>query len=1169
MGLVAALFIIIQVALNSKVLGRIVGKIAAEFVDGDLTFSRIHASVFTSFPNLAVTIDDFTLTYPHEKFAAYDSLQIDDLARRRFSLVKAGWGRETAIDTLASFTRARLSLDYVSLVSGRYHVPLVELDKPRVFLHRYDTSAANWNVIKINSKDEESSPLPPIKLHKIRLIHRPRVFFTDPVDTLFAMVAMKGIFLKGSIMSYDLPSSDVHFLLDSAFITGRLPADTLALAVERMEIDGILKDVSIKTRARTSLWTNSFGRLRVPLAIDGRGGYDQDTVRVDTLSLTVAPLTLGLSGRGTIDKNPYVDAVASIPALSIKETVDFLGSNFPEVKKLSTDAVVSANLRAKGIWNREEGKLPDIEAALSIPRSALRYEGIDGTGNLQMELLAATDSLSRLNVDIPEAIIGIYGASLKASAGARDVLGDDPALSLSGKLNARIDSLTHALTASKGIRGTGKLTGDISAKALLSQLNMGSIGKADIKADFHGRDLHITDKPDSILAEIPFADITVETRPNKIDRNLKKGARVLGLKTVVDTLTITYKEDMFIRGKDILLLAQNSDKLLKGGKNLSSFMGYLKAASLRLRSGDNIALGLRNNTETFRITPATKEIPNTKFSLRSKSERVFVRSDELRTGVRTLSFDVSANKHVADPALAQRRKHLLDSLQRMYPGVPRDSVLRVHFRSRSIPSWLAEKDFRAKDISLNLGESVRKYVAEWDFSGNLALESARIMTPAFPLKNYLKNVKGSFNNNEIKLDNLTINSGASDVSGKATLTGLRRALTSRTGRGMLNLSANITSNYIDANELMRAYAFSRTYEKGDVKVDENASDEEYAAKIENVEISDTTMTLIVVPSNLNANIVLEANKIRYDSLLVTWAAADIAMKQRTLQITNTVATSNMGDIYFEGFYTTRNKKEIKAGFDLNLVDITAEKVITLFPQVDTILPLLKNFAGDLDCEIAATTDLDTRMNLVLPSIDGIMKISGKDLSVSNSDFTKLAKLLMFKEKKKATVDKMSVSGMIRDNVLEVFPFILGVDRYTLAASGIQNLDKSFKYHISVIKSPIPLKFGINMYGKDFDHKKYQLCKAKYRDTKVPVFTKELNAVQYNLLDNIHNIFEIGVEKAIAENKSQNLIQAEKDRQNYSATAGTEALNENESASLDKAMKEAESNETQQEAAPQN
>ena len=36
---------------------------------------------------------------------------------------------------------------------------------------------------------------------------------------------------------------------------------------------------------------------------------------------------------------------------------------------------------------------------------------------------------------------------------------------------------------------------------------------------------------------------------------------------------------------------------------------------------------------------------------------------------------------------------------------------------------------------------------------------------------------------------------------------------------------------------------------------------------------------------------------------------------------------------------------------------------------------------------------------------------------------------------------------------------------------------------------------------------------------MPVYTKELNAVQYNLIGAIHNIFDAGVEKALEENRT--------------------------------------------------
>ena len=264
------------------------------------------------------------------------------------------------------------------------------------------------------------------------------------------------------------------------------------------------------------------------------------------------------------------------------------------------------------------------------------------------------------------------------------------------------------------------------------------------------------------------------------------------------------------------------------------------------------------------------------------------------------------------------------------------------------------------------------------------------------------------------------------------------------------------------------------------------------------------------------------------------------MRDRTLQVTNAIAASNMGDLYFEGFYSTRNKRDISAGFDLNLVNITAEKVITLFPAVDTLMPMLTSFDGDLDCELAATTQIDTNMNLVIPSVDGILKISGSDLNLRDSkDFTKIARLLMFRDKKKAHIDNMSVTGMMRNNQIDIFPFVIKVDRYMVAASGVQKLDEWLDYHISVIKSPLLIKFGLNAWGKDFDHIKYGLSRARYRNANVPVFTKQMDTVQYSLLAAIHNIFELGVEKAMAENRAAEYL-----RQQGSASA-TEEISEEE------------------------
>ena len=131
----------------------------------------------------------------------------------------------------------------------------------------------------------------------------------------------------------------------------------------------------------------------------------------------------------------------------------------------------------------------------------------------------------------------------------------------------------------------------------------------------------------------------------------------------------------------------------------------------------------------------------------------------------------------------------------------------------------------------------------------------------------------------------------------------------------------------------------------------------------------------------------------------------------------------------------------------------------------------------------------------------------------------------------ASIDRMSVEGLISDNRLEIFPFVLSIDRYTLAMSGVQNLDSSFKYHISVIESPLLFRMGVDLSGT-FDDFKFKIGKAKFKSTDVPVFSTVVDKAKLNLAQSIHDIFIKGAEAAIRENENQQAIADFKKRTGY-------------------------------------
>ncbi len=1129
LALVLVLMIAFQILMRPSVLTRTVNRLAADYVEGDVSFREVRAHLIKSFPFVTIDAKDFAITYPHERYAAYDSIY--PTAGQRFSLMRMGNARDSSgVDTLMALRRLHISLNYMAfLQQSEIHLHRIELEHPRIFAHYFDSTAANWDILPLNSTDTsaEKKPLPPIIIREVALTDRPLIVYTNPVDTLHGLFTPRRMTLDGQVDTRAPDQASGRFRVDSLMVSGRLPKDTVALRLDYLQLDAEERHIQLVARAAARLATNHYGRLRVPLEVDADVTFPQrldGALEADIHSLQLKLATIGLQGEGRVVKEPELwdlDVKAAIRDCPLGDLIKEYRENIPALKKIDTDARISLDASVAGKYGA--GQTPAVDARLQVPPAVIDYEGLGRKGRLALDAVVTTDDLKAIDAQVKRVFIDFAGARVDASGSARDLLGKDPLFVVDGEVKTRLDSVTRLFLKERGISGTGRLEGRVSGRARLSQLNMARIGSANIDCHITGQGLSVQDLPDQLTAFLPKLELDLATRANKIDRNIPEGARVLALKAGLDTVNVTLK-DMFVRGREVTLLMQNSAEILKGGKELTPLMGILKVGNLHLKDQEGLSVNLRKGTERFRISPATAERQVPRLSLVSQNERLNLRTGHTSVMMHGVNFDLAAARHQARPRNQGRREHLLDSLQRVYPGVPRDSLFR---KARLQREALASRDdFASSDLTISLSDAIRDYMRNWDIEGNIDLKLARPNFPAFPLSTVVTRVQGSFSNDTLNLKNITAKAGRSDLSAQARLTGLRRAILGR-GRSLLKLKADVQSHFIDANQLLRAYAYYITNEP---RQDGPADAEEEEPAPVPVELPDEETAksqLIVLPSNLEVDFSLEASGIRYDSLLVSWAAADVAMRNRTLQVTNALAASNMGDIYFEGFYATRSKDDIKAGFDLNMVHITAEKVITLFPSVDTIMPMLTTFAGDLDCELAATTEIDTCMNLILPSIDGVLKISGKDLTLKESkEFTNIAKKLMFKDSETARVDNMTVTGIIRNNILEVYPFVLDVDRYTFAASGLQHLDHPFDYHISVIRSPLLVKFGLNAWGQDFDHVNYRLGRARYRSAQVPVFTKQLDTVQYSLVAAIHNIFELGVEKAMAENRTEQYLRSQ-------------------------------------------
>ena len=361
LGTWIALLVILEIALSPAVTSKVIRKVAAEYVDGNLDFSKARVSLFKRFPSLYVDIEDFSLTYPADRFDEQEKTGAQGW------LLRHGCGE--ASDTLASFRSFKASVRVMPLLTGTIKIPYLNLDKPRIFAHYYDEEHANWNMFRLEEDPadtlESESSIPPLSLGKISLSSRPHIVYTDSKDTLFALVRLKSMDFKGRIANRNISHNRLELDIDSLLVAGRIGSDTLTFGLQTMTIGERGKMMDINAQARTLLATRALGRLDIPIHLNGSISFPKDSVfavSVEDFKADIATIPIALAGDIRLHEDGvYADADVSIDRCNMNGLLKGLAKNIvPEADKISTDALLSLKVQCDGKYIYETGRLPEM-----------------------------------------------------------------------------------------------------------------------------------------------------------------------------------------------------------------------------------------------------------------------------------------------------------------------------------------------------------------------------------------------------------------------------------------------------------------------------------------------------------------------------------------------------------------------------------------------------------------------------------------------------------------------------------------------------------------------------------------------------------------------------------------------------------------------------------------
>lgn len=1028
-----------------------------EFIEAHLECERVELTYFETYPYLGVKLTNGRLI----------SHQAEDSIEHQEDLMIPS-------DSLLSFKKAIVVFnptDY--LFSGKVTIPRVIMDSIRFYGYVNEEGKANWEIYQseMDSVDESSSsPLPKIDLQQVHITN--------------------GHFV------YDDRQQDLYTAIDGFFL----------------HIDGLLTQrgnkLDVETGSSSIVFRSPSYSLANKLALRFRGrllladGLRRIGLRDAELLVNNLPFTAdGFMVPATEDNPSRIDMTFGLKVSDMNDLLHFIPD---EYFKDRDKTLAEGRIILEGDIRGELGDsiVPTVNLCCKIEDGSYHVKGIEqGIDTLRMDvdlhLNGAYPDSSYVSLE-ELTLIGL-NTSLTMSGEVRDIW-RNPAIR--AEMNGQVDftRLAKEFLNPDTLLLEGTVMADLSTVFKVDDIVNSRFAKVKSSGNLTVDRFKAFSKPLGVDMYIAGANLFVGSTENESKYLNAKG--LLSANLSVDTLNIKYKDEISTNIGRLKMVANTTPVIdttavipMTAGLEFDHLRTKLPDSTWMVAGKTVLKGGIKASSTDKRIpmAGATISVDTLKYIL-----------IPLRTGMVLTESQFSLEALPYRQAIRQQRERRVaagDTLRR------RTQTTRRANRQRSQVDSVA---------------SSNSILRQWEARGQVRFKQLRGFSRLFPIPMYIDETSVNFNTNNMTLSGARLHLGKSDFTLSGELSDIRRAMLRG---GKLKANFELESDLIDCNQLMLAIGkglqFSdqlasnsvRAFSEDSISVLE--TDHLLANTVDSV-ATDSISQLFVVPKFLDLTLHTNAKKIDFKDLKLEDVKGEVVIRDQSINLSDLCMSSNIGSGDLTMVYTTKTDQEATMGFELSLNDILVERLISLFPDIDTLVPMLRSFEGMVDCQMTATCKADSTMSVLLPSVNASCYLSGKNMVLLDGEtFTEISKTLMFKNKKRNMIDSIAVDLAIHDNKIEVFPFLVEMDRYKVAVGGTHNLDMTFDYHLSVLKSPVPFKLGIDIKG-NLDDFKFKIVKCKYKDFLKPAKQAELDSTRRNVREEIRETIRKQIREAAPE-----------------------------------------------------
>lgn len=789
-------------------------------------------------------------------------------------------------------------------------------------------------------------------------------------------------------------------------------------------------------------------RIATRLQTDLRLIRSQRTLELKDALLDINGIQLDLKGtlrRDTVAKAANVDLRYSLHAPSLETVLRMIPASVLKKGDVNAQGEVTVNGTLKGLYGKKQMPLATLK--VDINQASAQYKGMPyGIDEISADFFGQVDLMKKAPSYADLKIFRFRGAHTDILADARidDLLGD-PDITFHTTSTVDLTALSQTFPLQEGVSMGGKLNADIKLRCRLSTLKKQDIGhiKAGGKLNMEGLFLRDVNKGFDFTSDATFAFM---------------GNNVLGAKATINNMQLQSRRlNSNLQNLTATIGTTNpQDTTRIAHMKCNLTLNRLKA-SMPL---DSIDAYCGKTTASVELKPSdrNKERPHITFTL--KADTLFGHmGDSLRAFCRSTSGTITLqpgrrNTDKPQIGLKLNADTLFCRMGSMKMGMDKAGI-----------AVTADK----------LRDSV------WIPKGIVGFNRLSIRTPQCALPIRMMKTSVTVGNRAITLRNATMRIGRSDLTASGSVHDLYGAMKfHKTLRAKLDL----TSRNLNCNQLIRSLSFPEDTLQAET------------------DTTATNLKLFVIPRNVDFELTTNLRRVRYGKMLFTDVKGDADVRNQAIHLKELSMKGMGATMKTTLLYRAARPQTGYAGFDFKLHDVNIGHLVDFVPSLDSIVPMLRSFEGVVDFNVAAASALDSCFNLKIPSLRSAIHIKGDSLVLMDGEtFAEISKKFLFKNKERNLIDSIAVNISVQDGNVTVYPFVIQMDRYRAAVGGTQDLAMNFDYHISILKSPIPFKLGLNIRG-NLDKMKFGLGKAKYKDAVTPVEIRKVDSTIVRMGDQI-------------------------------------------------------------------